>query len=456
MNDVITAIATPAGIGAIGIVRLSGAGCIDLVAPLFRSASGKKLTDFKARQMVYGHIVAAGRNYDEVMISYYRAPFSYTREDIVEVFSHGSAIALREILQLFIAHGARLAEAGEFTKRAFLNGRIDLAQAEAVMDMIGAKTKVGFDLAFEQLEGHLSAQLQTIIDDLTDIMAQIEVTIDYPDEDVEIIARQAVEQKLTAIDGELAALLKSYEVGKIMRDGLAIAIIGRPNVGKSSLLNALLRENRAIVTAIAGTTRDIIEETINLNGIALRLIDTAGIRETENEIEQIGVAKSKQHFNSADVALLVLDGAQALSAEDRQIIDNIGDKPTIVALNKADLKRQIDETEIKQLLPKALVVATSALQNDGIAALEAQIETLLLGERRLGEGQVISNVRHYQAIVLAKRHLEQALTALATGLPLDIVDVDVADVYRAIGEITGHSVADDVIARIFEKFCLGK
>ncbi len=456
MNDIIAAIATPAGVGAIGIVRLSGAGCIDLVSPLFRSVKGKHLTTYRARQMIYGHIVKDEHVYDEVMITYYRAPFSYTKEDIVEVFSHGSTVALREILQLFISSGARLATAGEFTKRAFLNGRIDLTQAEAVMDMISAKTKVGFDLAYDQLEGHLGQQLGAIIDQLTDIMAQIEVTIDYPDEDVEVIARQTVLEKLNGIVTQLETLSKSYEIGKIVRDGLAVAIVGRPNVGKSSLLNALLRENRAIVTDIAGTTRDVIEETINLNGIALRLIDTAGIRETDNAIEKIGVEKSKQHFNRADIVLLVLDGTQSLTAEDRAIIAAITDKMTIVAINKADLAQNIELAEIKQILPSASLVVTSALQRDGIIALEEQIEKLLIGDRLAAERQVISNIRHYEAIVKAKKHLAEALTALSVGQPLDIVDVDIADVYAAIGEITGHSVADDVIARIFEKFCLGK
>ncbi len=456
MSEIIAAIATPAGVGAIGIVRLSGAGCIELVSPLFRSAGGKNLMAFAARQMVYGHIVKDNHVYDEVMITYYRAPFSYTKEDVVEVFSHGSTVALREILQLFVTSGACLAEAGEFTKRAFLNGRIDLTQAEAVMDMISAKTKVGFDLAYQQLEGHLGQQLAVVIDDLTDIMAQIEVTIDYPDEDVETIARQSVVEKLQTIAEQFDALLKSYEIGKIVRDGLAIAIVGRPNVGKSSLLNALLRENRAIVTDIAGTTRDVIEETINLNGMALRLIDTAGIRETDNVIERIGVERSKQHFNNADIVLLVLDGTQQLTAEDRAIITAITDKMTIVALNKADLTQKIELDEIKQILPDAEFVVTSALQRDGITALETQIEKLLIGDKMGGERHVISNIRHYQAIIKAKGHIEQALSALAAGQPLDIVDVDIADVYAAIGEVTGHSVADDVIARIFEKFCLGK
>ncbi len=455
MNDIICAIATPPGAAAIGILRLSGAGCVDLVSQLFQSPKGKRLVDYQPRYMAYGHIVADDRVYDEVMVVYYRAPFSYTREDIVEVFSHGSAVALREILQLVIARGARLALAGEFTQRAFLNGRIDLTQAEAVMDMIGAKTKKGFDLAFRQLAGHLGQQMTAIIERLTDLMAQIEVTIDYPDDDVEVIARQTVTTTLTELVEQFDALIKSYEVGKIIRDGLTLAIVGRPNVGKSSLLNALLRENRAIVTDIAGTTRDVIEETVNIKGIALRLIDTAGIRETDNAIERIGVEKSKASFNRADIVLLVLDGSQPLTPQDQNIIAVIADKTTIVAVNKIDLTTGLDVAQIERLLPKATVVPTSALQRDGIAALEDAIETMLLGGAATGH-QTISNIRHYEAIVRARQHASAALNALACGLPLDVVDVDIGNVYAAIGEVTGHSIQEDVIGRIFEKFCLGK
>ncbi len=456
MNDIITAIASGASGNAIGIVRLTGVGCVELISPLFRSINGKQLVDFKARYMAYGHIVKDDHVYDEVMIVYYRAPHTYTKEDMVEIFSHGSAVSLREILQLTIKQGAQLAEPGEFTKRAFLNGRIDLTQAEAVMDMISAKTKMGFDLAFNQLEGHLGQQLSVIIETLTDIMAQIEVTIDYPDEDVEIIARETIVQKMNDINSQFKALLKSYEVGRIVRDGLSIAIVGRPNVGKSSLLNALLRENRAIVTDIAGTTRDVIEETVNIHGMALRLIDTAGIRETDNTIERIGVEKSKLHFNRADIILLVLNGAEALTEEDEVVFEAIADKMCIVAINKVDLELKIDIDYIKKTLPHAVVVYTSALAAEGITTLEAEIEELLIGDNMRDHHEVISNVRHYEALVKAKNHLDQALTALANGLPLDVVDVDISGVYSAIGEITGHSIHEDVIGRIFEKFCLGK
>ncbi len=456
MNEIITAIATGPSTAAIGIIRVSGAGCIDLVSQVFCTPSGKKLSDFAERYMAYGHIVSNSRVYDEVMVVYYCAPRSYTTEDMVEIFTHGSNVALREILQLLIAKGASLADPGEFTKRAFLNGRIDLTQAEAVMDMISAKTKAGFDIAINQLGGHLGQHLHAIIEELTDMMAKIEVTIDYPDEDVEMIAQTEIIQSLKNIDAQFDDLLATYDMGKIMRDGLSLTIVGRPNVGKSSLLNALLRENRAIVTNIAGTTRDIIEETINVKGIPIRLIDTAGIRHTDDEIERIGVEKSKMHFNNADVVIVVLDGAENLTAEDELILGAVADKPCIVVVNKHDLPLVLSVDAVKSYLPKAAIIFTSTIDSSGIENLESAMYDHLIGQKHTKSEDVISNVRHYEAIVKAQNSLKQALSSLQNGMTLDVIDVDVGNIYSAIGEITGHTVHEDVISRIFEKFCLGK
>ncbi len=456
MNEIITAIATGSVTSAIGIIRVSGAGCIDLVSQVFKAPSGKKLSDFDERYMAYGHIVAEDRVYDEVMTVYYLGPRSYTKEDMVEIFTHGSNVSLREILQLLISKGASLAKPGEFTKRAFLNGRIDLTQAEAVMDMIGAKTKAGFDIAINQLGGHLGQHLYAIIEELTDMMAKIEVTIDYPDEDVEMIAQSEIIQSLKNIDAQFDELLATYEMGKIMRDGLSLTIVGRPNVGKSSLLNALLRENRAIVTNIAGTTRDIIEETINVKGIPIRLIDTAGIRHTDDEIERIGVEKSKMHVNNADVVIVVLDGAENLTAEDELILRAVVGKPCIVVVNKHDLPLVLSVDEVKNYLPNAAIVFTSTIDSSGIENLESAMYDHLIGEKHTESEDVISNVRHYEAVVKAQNSLKQALSSLQNGMTLDVIDVDVGNIYSAIGEITGHTVHEDVISRIFEKFCLGK
>ncbi len=457
-SDIICTISSAAGAAAIGVVRLTGKNCLQLVDDFFITPSDKRLSDFPARYMTYGHIIDRSEKIvDEVMVVHYSKSASYTREQMVEIFAHGNYIALLEIQSLMLAAGARLAEAGEFTKRAFLNGRIDLSQAEAVMDLISSKTKLGFETAQHQLSGSLYNNLFRIGDNLTDLLAQIEVIIDYPDEDVEFASRENIINELNNIRTEIFNLAKSYDLGKIIKNGLKVVIAGRANVGKSSLMNALLGENRAIVTDIAGTTRDVIDAFVNINGIAINLIDTAGIRKSNDKIEQIGVARSKENFNKADLLLLVLDVSVDLSDEDIDILKRADNKTTIVILNKSDLKQKNEsiELKLKEILPDAKIVYTAALKNDGIDNLKNEISGLVY-KSELSESEIITNERHYQALVNAEKALTNALNSLADDMPLDLIEIDLLDTYNYIGEVTGQTLDEDVINRIFEKFCLGK
>ncbi len=458
-TDIVCTISSAAGVSAIGVVRLTGANSLDLVDKFFITPSNKKLSDFNARYMAYGHIVDSNKKViDEVMVVYYNKNSSYTREQMVEIFAHGNYLALLEIQSLLLSAGANLAEAGEFTKRAFLNGRIDLSQAEAVMDLISSKTKLGFDNAQQQLSGSLNKNLVKIGDKLTDLLAQIEVVIDYPDEDVEIITIEKIKSELNNIVNKLTKLEFSYNTGKIIKNGLKLVISGRPNVGKSSLMNALLGEERAIVTNIAGTTRDVIDADMSINGIAIKLIDTAGIRDSEDKIEQIGVEKSKLNFNTADLVLLVLDAEVGLIEEDIDILKRANAKYSIVVVNKSDIKSELDSTEInkiKEILPESDIIYTAAINDIGINNLKNKISSLVYISN-FNESEIITNERHYQALIKANSALKNAISAIDNAIPLDLIEVDLIDGYNYIGEITGQSLDEDVINRIFEKFCLGK
>ncbi|MCK8060853.1 MULTISPECIES: tRNA uridine-5-carboxymethylaminomethyl(34) synthesis GTPase MnmE [unclassified Fusibacter] len=457
MSHIVSAIATSPGESAIGIIRLSGEGAIELVSSIFSTPSKRKLTYFNERTMAYGHIVKDEMILDEVMVAYFKGPRSYTKEDMVEIYTHGSYIALREVQNHLITVGASPAEPGEFTKRAFLNGRIDLSQAEAVMDLISSKTKKGFEVAIDQLEGNLSIVLNKKIEELTDLMAQIEVIIDYPDEDVEIISRENIFKSLGEMKKDINELATTYESGKVIKDGLNLVIIGRPNVGKSSLLNALLKESRAIVTHIAGTTRDVIEEVANIRGIPVRLVDTAGIRETDDMIEKMGVEKTKQFFNRSDMAILVLNASEELAIEDEQILEVVKDKKVIVLVNKIDLERKLDLEMVKSHLPGAKFVEASIMNDVGLNELEDAIEShIISGEVAMKSGRILTNARHYEAVVKAGNSIKAAMETMESGMPLDVIEVDLINAYNAIGEVVGKSVNEDVIARIFEKFCLGK
>lgn len=455
-DEPIVAIATAAGEGAIGIVRLSGEGVINIVKDCFKPKYNQHLCHENDKRLIYGHIIDGETVIDEVMTVAMFAPNTYTREDMVEIQCHGGMIPLRNIVSLFLKKGVRLAEAGEFTKRAFLNGRLDLAQAESVMDLISAKTNDGFELAYHQLEGYLSQKIQQLRDQLVSTMANLEVCIDYPEEDIEEITYSEVLFELNEILIVIKNLIRGSENGRIAREGLSTVIVGKPNVGKSSLLNALLKESRAIVTDVPGTTRDVIEEFIQIKGVALKLVDTAGIRQTEDLVEKIGVEKSKAFFNKADLAIFVLSADQKLTVEDRELMAYIKDRKAIVIINKSDLDIELEMDEVQQELGHLPILQTSALLEDGIEALEETIVEMVFGGLKAKESAMITNVRHVNALEKAKKALEDGIRVTEEGMPYDFIEVDLKNVYEALGEITGESLEEDLISKIFSNFCLGK
>lgn len=461
-DDVIVAIATAKAESAIGIIRMSGEGSLKIADKIFKGAKSQALSDFTDRRITYGHIVNGDKVYDEVMALYMLPPRTYTKEEIVEIYTHGNYAVMQEILQLLVQNGARVAEAGEFTKRAFLNGRLDLSQAEAVMDMISAKTKEGFTIAQNQLDGKYSKQIDEICEQLTDLMAQIEVSIDYPDEDIEMIAKKEIQSQLESIKKQIDKFMSTYNSGKIIKEGLKISIIGRANAGKSSLLNAILREDKAIVTHIEGTTRDVIEEYANINGIPVILMDTAGIRDTEDYIEKIGIEKSKSSLNSADLVILVMDVSKEFEfGLSEELFKDLA-KPKLLCLNKIDLKIEQLEEKIEEIskqlhLDRENIIEMSVIEDRGIDELNHRIEKLVLSENFYAkESSIVTNIRHFEAFHRAGESVKNAIMSLEMQMPLDIIELDLTEAYEALGEIVGKSVSTDVINRIFQKFCLGK
>lgn len=455
--DTITAISTSLGEAAIGIIRISGEEAFSITNKIFKASSGKTHSEYGNRQLIYGHIYDGELKIDEVLVAYMKKPSTYTCEDIVEINCHGSRISLGRILELILKNGARMAEAGEFTKRAFLNGRLDLAQAESVMDLLSAKTPQGFDVAMNQLEGQLSYEVSDLRQEMLEVMSQLEVSIDYPEEDIEEITFPEVEKSLKKVKTSLGKLLRTAEAGKIYRDGISTAIVGKPNVGKSSLMNALLRESRAIVTDIPGTTRDLIEEYLNIKGIPLKITDTAGIRDTEDHVEKIGVERSKALFNQSDLVIFVINMAEKLTEEDYQIIELIKDRNAILIFNKSDLEKIVDIDYIRKELPDKPIIYASMMDKSGIEEIEDKIiETVLGNDVQTADVGYISNVRHIQAIKNAQESIDEALTACNDRMPYDFIQVDVKNTLESIGEITGDTVEDDLINKIFSNFCLGK
>jgi len=456
-NDTIAAISTPVGEGAIAIVRLSGAEAVAIAAKLF---DGKKLTDVPSHTIHYGKLIdpATGEVAEEVMVSVMKAPKTFTREDVVEINCHGGLVSVNRVLELALQEGARLAEPGEFTKRAFLNGRIDLSQAEAVMDLIRAKTDRAMNVALKQMDGRLSRLIQKLRQELLETVAHVEVNIDYPEyDDVEEMSHNMMIEKTQYVYEEIEKLLEMAKQGKILREGLATAIIGRPNVGKSSLMNALVHENKAIVTEIAGTTRDVIEEYVNVRGVPLKLVDTAGIRETEDIVERIGVDRSRQVLKQSDLILLVLNYGEALSDEDRQLFEAVAGLDVIVIVNKTDLPRQIDLEEVRQLAGDRPVITTALIEEKGIDELELAIkDTFFAGEIDGGDLSYISNVRHIQLLKQALSSLKEAMNGIEMQMPMDIVQIDVTRTWELLGEIIGDTVHDSLIDQLFSQFCLGK
>ncbi|MDT2727330.1 tRNA uridine-5-carboxymethylaminomethyl(34) synthesis GTPase MnmE [Lactococcus formosensis] len=448
--DTIAAISTPLGEGAIAIVRLSGSDAVSIAKKVFQ---GKDLDKVASHTINYGHIFDEDRLVDEVMLSVMKAPKTFTREDLVEINTHGGIAVTQEILQLLLRSGARLAEPGEFTKRAFLNGRIDLAQAESVMDLIRAKTDQAANIAVKQLDGSLSNLINNIRQEILESLAQVEVNIDYPEyDDVETMTSQMLLEKTAHFEQLLETLLATAKRGKILREGLRTAIIGRPNVGKSSLLNQLLREEKAIVTDIAGTTRDVITEFANIGGVPLELIDTAGIRETEDVVEKIGVERSQKALEEADLVLLVLDASSPLTPKDVELLELSSSTNRIVLLNKTDLPEQIE----LEKLPEDFI-RISALKNENLDAVEKQIRALFFsGEIESKDATTLSNARHIGLVEQALDALKEANRGLAMGLPVDLIQVDVTRCWQLLGEITGEAAPDELITQLFSQFCLGK
>ncbi len=455
--DTIAAIATPPGEGAISIVRLSGDDAVTLADQVFK---GKDLTKVSSHTINYGHFIDPKTReiIDEVMVSVLRAPKTFTREDTVEINCHGGIVPTNKILQVLLTNGARLAEPGEFTKRAFLHGRIDLAQAESVMDLIRAKTDRSMKAALNQLDGELSQLIRNLRQEILDVLAQVEVNIDYPEyDDVEEMTSKLLREKALDVCAKIEQLLVTARQGKILREGLATALVGRPNVGKSSLLNHLLHEDKAIVTDIAGTTRDVIEEYVNVLGVPLKLVDTAGIRETDDRVEKIGVERSRQALDRSDLVILLLNASEPLTTEDIELLQLTQDKKRIIVLNKMDLEPKLDLNELYQYVDKAEVLKTSVLKNEGIRELEEHIATLFYGGIENSQTTVlVTNARHIALLEQAKVALEAVLTGLEQELPVDLVQIDMTRAWELLGEITGDSYQDELLDQLFSQFCLGK
>ena len=457
--DTIAAISTPVGEGGISIIRISGEEAVAVAKKLYHGS--KDLAKVATNTINYGHIVDpdSGAEVDEVMVSIMRAPHTYTREDVVEINCHGGLLATNRILQLTLSHGARLAEPGEFTKRAFLNGRLDLSQSEAVMDLIRAKTDKSMKVALNQLDGDLSRLIKALRKDILDVLAQVEVNIDYPEYDaVEEMTTKMLKEKAQEVQQHIQALLKTAKQGKVLRDGLATAIIGRPNVGKSSLLNTLLHEDKAIVTNVAGTTRDVIEEYVNVEGVPLKLIDTAGIRHTEDTVEKIGVERSRQAIDTADLVLLLIDSSNALTDEDRELIKLTAGKPRIVILNKTDLPNRIDLNELHQLTAGDRVIKTSIVEHEGMEELGRTISHMFFDEgiESSQSTVMVTNARHIGLLHQANDALNDVLSGIAAGMPVDLVQIDMTRCWELLGEITGDSYQDELLDQLFSQFCLGK
>lgn len=459
MEDTIAAIATAYGEGGIGIIRLSGEEAKSTLDKIFVPKDNQYRESIVNKRLYYGHIVdpASEQEIDEVLAVYMKAPATYTTEDVVEIFCHGSIVALRKTLSLVLRNGARLAEKGEFTKRAFLNGRLDLSQAEAVIDIVKAKTDKSFDVALSQMEGALSLRVREIRQALMDLLVDITVNLDYPDEDIEELTYQKLKQSVSQIDNMIEELLSTADTGRIIRDGLNVTIIGKPNVGKSSLMNALLKEARAIVTEIPGTTRDTIEEVISIKDIPIKLTDTAGIRETEDQIEKIGIEKSKESFNRADLIIFIADGSNPLAEEDRRIINKIGEKKIILLINKTDLGLKIEEAEIRESLPEAKIIKAAIKQNIGVQELEQEIVSLVYGGQiKQDESLLVTNVRHMELLEKAKKEIADAYIMAENTEALDFIEVDVRHCWELLGEIIGEAVTEDILEQVFARFCLGK
>ena len=460
MDHTIAAVATAIGEGGIGIVRISGHQSLDILKKVFRYRSGRSISEIQERRMVYGNICDGSAIIDEAMVVYMKAPHTYTGEDVVEIQCHGSVISLRKILKLVLDSGAQMAQRGEFTQRAFLNGRLDLSQAEAVIDVIKAKSDLGYGSAMAQLQGSLSNEIKRIRKNMADLIADIVAHIEYPEEDLEEITYENIISSIDDVLTDIKKLADSSDTGRAIRDGLKLSIAGRPNVGKSSLMNSILKADRAIVTDIPGTTRDTIEEFATIGGIPVRLTDTAGIRETDDIIEKMGIEKSRESISAADVVIMMIDSSSELTEEDAEIMRHAHGKKTIVILNKSDLEQKVNRQLAIQVLPiteNTKIIEMSAATGEGVDDLVNEIKEMVYNGEASAENEVmITNIRHIELLENSMRLLTDARGMLECGEALDFAESDIREAWMSLGEITGEAVNDDIVKEVFARFCLGK
>jgi tRNA modification GTPase len=458
INDTIAAISTSIGDSGIGIVRMSGTKSLEILNKIFKSIRNKDTMTMRSYSMRYGHIVepVSGSIIDEVIVSFMKAPNTYTREDIVEINCHGGIVPVKRILSILLNNGARLAEPGEFTKRAFLNGRIDLTQAEAVIDVIRSKTDEGMQVAVNQIEGKLSKKIKNIMNRILDVLANIEAAIDFPEEDVEDITISKIKNEEKQIIESLNELILSADKGKIMRDGIDTIIVGKPNVGKSSLLNALIEEKRAIVTEIPGTTRDIIEEYINIEGIPVKLYDTAGIRETKDIIEKIGVEKTIEYINKSGLVIFMIDGSRAVDDEDIKIANLVKNKKVIIVINKSDLPSAADISKIRDIVRSDNIIKVSVNTESGVDKVKKKIAQIIYNGKVEIKDIDVTNVRHRDILIKARESIKNGINTINNGFPVDCASIEFKEAYLKLGEITGDTAAEDIVDRIFSNFCVGK
>ena len=453
--ETIAAISTATGNGGIGIIRMSGKECFNILEKIFKPI--KRSENINGYTIKYGHIMDGDNIVDEVLVSYFKAPKSYTTENMCEINSHGGYIVERRILELCLKNGAELAEPGEYTKRAFLNGRIDLVQAESIIDLINSKSEREAKASISQLEGNLSKNINLVKSELLDLMADVEASIDYPEYDIEEVTNKKILQTLEMVETKLKKLNDTFKNGKVLREGIKTAIIGKPNAGKSSLLNTILNEERAIVSETKGTTRDTIEEFVTIEGITLKLIDTAGIRETNDEIEKIGVEKSKKLINEAELVIAIFDGTKNLSEDDYEILDLIRNKNAIILLNKMDISdSELDKDNLIKNMGKD-VIKISAKNGDNIDVLYKTIANMYqLNDIELDEGEIVTNIRHKNQIDESLRSIEKTKETVYNNMPVDIIEIYLKQILSDLGKITGDDISEDIINEIFSKFCLGK
>ncbi len=455
-RDTIAAIATFPGEAGINIIRLSGNDALQIAYNIFVDKNKLKLTNLKSRYLYYGYIVDKDEKIiDEVLISYMKAPYTYTREDVVEINCHGGIISAKKVLDTVLYNGCRTAERGEFTKRAFLNGRIDLTQAEAVIDIINSKTDYSHEISVKHLQGRLSKQINAVIDEIMELLANIEVNIDFPEYDEDEITIEKVKILCDNLLPELDKLIKTADTGKILKEGIKTVILGKPNVGKSSLMNFLLDENRAIVTEIPGTTRDTIEEYVNIKGVPLRIIDTAGIRETDDTVEKLGVEKALEKVRIADLVIMIFDSSKELEKEDESILNFIENKKVIYISNKTDLEKRLDLSSYKKIEKE--IIDVSILQNQGLDDIINKINSLFFeGHLNITDALIINNARHKNLLIKAKNNIEEVIKSIENNMPIDFIEIDLKEAMENLGLIVGKSVSDDLVDKIFDEFCIGK